>query len=387
MLLIKNGYIKTMAGPDIENGQILMDGNKIVAVGKDVQAPADAEVIDATGKFVTPGLIDAHCHTGLREDGIKVEGEDVNEFPNNPIACDTRAMDGCNPMDVAFTEAYQHGVTSVVITTGSRNVVGGQASAIKTYGRCIDNMIIKHPVAVKIALGENTKATYGAYHKAPCSRLGIASLLRSTLFKAKAYKEAIDAAKGDPSKMPKFDMQMEALLPVMRKEIPLKAHSHRADDICTVLRVAREFDVKVTLEHCTEGYLILDEIVKSGFPVIVGPSMGARSKYELKNQNLQNAKILSEAGVKIAIMTDAPVDPLKYLTIEAQLLIRAGLEEETAWKAMTINPAEIVGISDRVGSLEPGKDADVVIFSANPLDKVKAVVETTIINGKVVYQA
>lgn len=386
MLLVKNGTVKTMAGPDLIKGQILIDGTKISAVGEHVDAPAGTPELDASGLLITPGLIDAHSHAGLREDGNKIEGEDVNEFPNDPIAPQTRAIDAVNPMDRQLTEAYQNGITTIVITTGSRNVMGGQAAAIKTYGRCVDRMIIKHPVAVKIALGENTKATYGAYNKTPGSRLGIAALLRDTLSKAQRYRQAVDAAAGDLSKLPPFDLRMESLLPVMRGEIPLKTHAHRADDICTALRIAREFGVKLTLEHCTEGYLILDEVAASGWPVIVGPSMMARSKVELRNQTFENARILDEAGVKIAITTDAPVDPLKFLLLEAQILVRAGLREETAWRAMTANPAEIVGISDRVGSIAPGKDADLVFFTANPLEHVRYSVEATFINGEAVHQ-
>lgn len=384
MLYIKNAYIKTMEGADLARGDILVQDGKIVEVGEHVNAPSEATVIDGEGMFITPGLVDAHSHAGLREDGNKVEGEDVNEIPNSPICPQVRAIDAVNVMDRALTEAYENGITSIVISTGSLNVVGGQAAAIKTCGTCVDNMIIKHPVAVKIALGENTKGAYGALNKTPRSRLGIASLLRETLYKAKHYKEALESA--DESKRPPFDMQMEALLPVMRGDIPLKTHAHRADDILTALRVAREFGVKLTLEHCTEGHLILEEIVKSGFPAVVGPSLIARSKVELKNHSIENAGALVEAGVKVALTTDAPVEPLKYLIIEAQLLLRGGLKEEDAWRGMTINPAEIIGIENRVGSLGKGKDADIVIFTANPLQVVDAHVAMTIMDGKIIYQ-
>jgi imidazolonepropionase-like amidohydrolase len=386
MLIIKAAAIKTMDGSGIKEGDILIEGGKIAQIGKDIPVPPGAEVLDAAGLLAVPGLIDAHSHAGLREDSNKVEGEDVNEFPHNPVAPQTRAIDGVNPMDRAFVEAYENGVTSIVITTGSRNVIGGQAAAIKTFGNRIDNMIIRHPVAVKIALGENTKATYSAFHKTPCSRLGIAAILRETLYKAKNYLQALENAGEDTAKKPAFDLQMESLLPVMRGEIPFKVHAHRADDIFTALRIAREFGVKLTLEHCTDGHLIVDELVKEGWPAIIGPSLMARSKVELKNQTLENARILSEAGIKIALTTDAPVDPLKFLLLEAQLLVRHGLPEETAWKALTINPAEIAGIDDRVGSLTPGKDGDVVLFTANPMEKVKAVVAATVIDGKIVYR-
>lgn len=379
MYVIKNGLVKTMEGPDIPEGDVLIKDGKIVAVGKKIEPPLGAEIINASGCIVAPGFVEAHCHTGLREDGIKIEGEDNNEIPNDPVCPQTRAIDACNPMDTAFFEALTHGVTSAVITTGSLNVIGGQAAAIKTYGKRIDNMIIKTPVAVKIAFGENVKGAYGSRGKTPFSRLGTAAILREALFKAKAYKDAKE------SKEHVFDLKMEALLPVLRREIPFKAHAHRADDIFTVLRIANEFGVDLTLDHCTEGHLIADELVKEGKPVIVGPILTARSKYELRNATPESARVLYEVGLKIAITTDAPVIPLKFLAMSAGYAVRAGLPEEAAWKAVTINPAEIVGICDRVGSLREGKDADVVIFRGNPLMESAWSALKVFINGEPVY--
>jgi len=257
---------------------------------------------------------------------------------------------------------------------------------MKTYGNRVDKMVIKDPVAMKIAFGENPKRTYDDQHKSPVTRMAIAALLRETLFEAKHYKEELDASIGDPDRRPDFDIKLHAMLPVMRKEIPLKAHAHRADDIFTALRIAKEFDLDITLEHCTEGHLIVDELAKEGKPAFVGPTFGSRSKFELKNISFDTPKILVDAGIKIAIITDASVVPIQYLGMCAGLAVKAGLAEEEAWKAITINPAEIIGISDRVGSIEEGKDADIVIFKGNPLTDLGYETVMTILDGKIVYK-
>ena len=385
MLFIKNGYIFTMAGDIIEGGGILIDDGKIVEVGKNLVAPLDAEVIDAEGKMVTPGFIDAHCHVGMFEDGMGFEGDDGNEWVD-PVTPQLRAIDALNPMDRAFEEAYMGGVTTAVTGPGSANVIGGQFAAIKTYGDRIDDMIIKSPVAMKIAFGENPKRVYESQKKSPLTRMSTAAILRETLFKAKNYMEKKERANGDFEKMPEFDIKMEALEKVLKKEIPLKAHVHRADDIFTAMRIAKEFDLDLTLDHCTEGHLIADYLAKEGKPAIVGPSLTDRSKIELRNQTFETPGVLHKAGVKIAIMTDAPVIPLYYLPICAGLAVKSGLDEMEALKAITINPAEIVGIDDRVGSIEVGKDADIVIFDKNPLRDVDCKTFATIIDGKVVYK-
>lgn len=385
MLLIKNGRIYTMTGDVIENGSILIDKGKIKEVGKDIVAPLDAEIIDAQGKMVTPGFIDAHCHLGLFEDGIGFEGDDVNEMVD-PITPHLRAIDGINPMDRTFEEAYQGGVTCAVTGPGSANVIGGQFAAIKTYGKRIDDMIVKEPIAMKIAFGENPKRVYNAQKKSPMTRMATAAKLREALFDAKEYLEKIEKGKEDESKKPKFDMKMEALSKVILKEIPLKAHAHRADDILTALRIAKEFDVNITLDHCTEGHLIVDYLVEEGKGTIVGPTFGHRSKFELKNMTFETPGILNKAGVKIAITTDSPVVPLQYLPLCAGLAVKSGLDEIEALKAITINAAEIVGIADRVGSLEVGKDADIVIFDGNPIKDVDYKTVATIIDGNVVYR-
>ncbi|MBU5433504.1 amidohydrolase [Intestinimonas sp. MSJ-38] len=389
MILIKNGLVKTMAGEDIENGQVLLDGDKIAAVGKEVSAPVDAQVIDAAGCIVAPGFVEGHCHIGLDEEAIGFEGDDYNEM-TDPVTPQMRGIDGLNPMDEAFFDAYSHGVTTAVTGPGSANVVGGTFLAVKLCGKRVDNMVVKNPVAMKIAFGENPKRCYGASQKKmPMTRMGTAALLRELLVKAQNYREEMDAYEADPknNKKPTYDCKLHAMLPVMRKEIPLKSHAHRADDIFTSLRIAKEFDLNITLDHCTEGHLIADELEKEGKGCLVGPTFGAKSKFELKNKCWDTPKTMVEHGLKTAIITDAPVIPLKYLPLCAGLAINAGLDEQEAWKAVTINPAVITGIADRVGSLEVGKDADVVIYNGNPLTDLQYTTKYTLINGQIVYQA
>lgn len=347
-------------------------------------APLDAEIIDAEGRLVTPGFIDAHCHLGMWEDGIGFEGSDGNEMVD-PVTPHLRAIDGINPMDITFKEAYEGGVTCVATGPGSANVVGGQFAAIKTFGDRIDDMIIKEPLAMKIAFGENPKRVYNSQKKSPMTRMAIAAILRETLMKAKRYVEKLEKAKDDPSKTPEYDMKMEAMAKIIRKEIPLKAHAHRADDIFTSIRIAKEFDLDITLDHCTEGHLIADYLAKEGKPALVGPTLSDRSKFELKNLTFDTPRVLNEAGVKVAIITDSPVIPLQYLPVCAGLAVRAGLDEIEAFKAITINPAEILGIQDRVGSIEQGKDADIVIFEGNPIKDLGCKTYATFIEGKRVF--
>ncbi|WP_026894471.1 amidohydrolase [Clostridiisalibacter paucivorans] len=383
MIVIKGGNILTMAGDIIENGSILIENGKIKEVGKNIVAPLDAEIIDADGKLVFPGFIDAHCHIGLFEDGIGFEGEDGNERVE-PVTPHLRAIDGINPMDVTFKEAYEGGVTCVATGPGSANVIGGEFAVIKTYGNRVDDMLVKAPVAMKIAFGENPKRVYNEQKKSPVTRMATAGILRETLFKAKLYMEKQQMAEGDISKMPEYDIKMESMAKVLRKEIPLKAHAHRADDILTAIRIAKEFDVDITLDHCTEGHLIVDHLIKEQKPAIIGPSLTDRSKYELRNLTFETPGILQKAGMKIAIMTDSPVIPQYYLPLCAGLAVKSGMDEMEALKAITINPAEILGIDDRVGSIEVGKDADIVITEGHPLKDVNFKVVKTIINGNVV---
>ena len=383
MLLIKNGYIKSMAGPDLPNGCVLIgDDGKILSVGQALTAPEGAEIIDADGRLVTPGCVDAHCHIGLDNEAMGWEGKDYNEIVD-PITPQLRAIDSINPMDEAFPNALKGGVTTACTGPGSANVVGGTFVAIKLYGKRVDKMIVKNPIAMKCAFGENPKRCYGqGAKKSPMTRMGTAALLRELLFKTKRYLADKEAGKNPP-----FDMKLEAMIPVIRGEIPLKAHAHRADDILTSIRIAKEFGVKLTLDHCTDGALIADELAEEGLPAFVGPSLGSKTKIELAHKSFSTPKALSDAGVKVSIITDAPVIPLQYLPMCAALAVNAGLDTEYAWKAITIHPAESIGIADRVGSLEPGKDGDVVIWTADPMTTVGAESHTTIVNGKVVYQA
>ncbi len=385
MLFIKNGNIYTMAGDIIENGSILIEDGKIKEVGKDLVAPLDAQVIDAGGRMVLPGFIDGHTHLGMWEEGIGFEGSDGNEMVD-PVTPHLRAIDAINPMDEGFELAYKAGITSVVTGPGSANVIGGFATAIKTYGKRVDDMIIKDPVAMKIAFGENPKRVYNSQNKSPITRMATAAILRESLFKAKAYLEKKERANGDPSKMPEFDLKMESLAMVLKREIPLKAHAHRADDIFTALRIAKEFNVDITLEHCTEGHLIADYLQEEGKGAFVGPTLSNKSKVELRNLSFETPGILNKKGIKLGITTDAPVIPLQYLPICAGLAVKSGMDEMEALKAITIYPAEIVGIGDRVGSIEVGKDADIVIFDGNPIKDLGCETFATIINGEVVYK-
>ena len=383
MLFIKNGYIKTMAGADMENGAVLIgDDGKIVAVGADLTAPEGAQIIDAGGRLVTPGCVEAHCHIGLDNEAVGWEGHDYNESVD-PLTPHMRAIDAIYPQDEAFGNAIKNGVTSACTGPGSANVVGGTFAAIKLVGNRVDNMISKFPLAMKCAFGENPRRCYGqSGKKAPMTRMGTAALLRELLFKTRRY--LTDKENG---KNPGFDMKLEAMIPVIKGELPLKAHAHRADDILTAVRIAKEFDVKLTLDHCTDGSVIADELAKEGYPVFVGPALGKKSKIELAAKSFKTPATLHAAGVPISIITDAPVIPLQHLPMCAGMAVAAGLPYEEAWRAITINPATMTGIGDRVGSLEVGKDGDVVIWDADPITTVGAESYTTVVDGKIVYAA
>ena len=383
MLLIQNGHIKTMAVLELENGQVLIGNDgKILEVGQCLNAPEEAQVIDAQGRLVTPGCVEAHCHIGLDNEGMGWEGEDYNEIIE-PLTPQLRAIDSINPQDEAFGLALQGGVTTACTGPGSANVVGGTFAAIKLWGNRVDKMVVKSPLAMKCAFGENPKRCYGAsLKKSPMTRMGTAALLRELLFKSKEY-----AQEKKEGKNPKFDMKLEAMIPVIEGEIPLKAHAHRADDVFTSIRIAKEFGVKLTLDHCTDGALIAEELGEEGLPAFVGPSFGSKTKIELRNKSFTTAATLHKAGVPVSIITDAPVIPLQYLPLCAALAVQGGLKVEEAWKAITINPATYTGIADRVGSLEKGKDGDVVIWTADPMQTVGAESWMTIVDGKIVYRA
>lgn len=381
MILIKSGYIKPITGDDIPNGCILIgDDGKILEVASNIEA-VGAHVVDAGGRLVTPGCVDAHCHIGLHNEAVGWEGCDYNEMVD-PITPHLRAIDSIYPMDEAFDEAIKGGVTTVCTGPGSANVVGGTFAAIKTWGKRIDDMVILSPAAMKSAFGENPKRCYGQMaKKAPTTRMATAALLRELLFKTRRYME--DKAAG---KNPPFDMKLEAMIPVLEGKLPLKAHAHRSDDIFTAIRIAKEFGLKVTLDHCTDGALIADELAQEGLPAFVGPSLGSKSKIELVNKSFETPGVLHKAGVKVSIITDAPVIPQQYLTMCAGLAVSSGLPYEEGWKAITINPAESIGIGDRVGSLKAGKDADIVIWESDPLKNVGAKAYMTFVDGRKVYE-
>lgn len=381
-MLIKNGKIYTMENREIFIGDIrILDGH-ISEIGAHLEQLEDEDVLDATNKYVYPGLVEAHCHLGMEESSIRMEGNDVNES-SDPVTPHVRASDGCNPMDETIRHACEAGVTTVAAGPGSANVIGGTFMVYKTYGNCIDDMVIKNPVAMKCAFGENPKRVY--QESKIKTRMNIAALLRETLYKTKEYMEKKESARRNAGNTPAYDMRLEAMIPVLKKEIPLKCHAHRADDILTIIRIAKEFDIDVTLDHCTDGEVIKEKIKESGYPAIVGPALTHKSKFELANKSFTTPKTLMDEGVLVAITTDSPVIPQEYLSLCAGLAMKAGMEEIEALEAITINPAKILGLDNRLGSLKAGKDADIVICDGSILDSLTKV-DYTIINGKVVYQ-
>lgn len=386
MLLLKNGNVMTMAGPAFV-GDVAIENGKIVAVGQSLSY-SDAEVRDVTGMTVMPGIVDPHCHIGMWEDAMGFEGADGNEC-TNPITPELRAIDAINPYDRCFEEAAAGGVTTCVTGPGSANVIGGQFVAIKTHGDSVENMVLRFPVAVKAAFGENPKRVYNGKNQTPSTRMATAALMRKALIEAQEYNEKLEKGKADPEKMPERNLGKEILARVIRRELPIKIHAHRADDILTAIRICREFKLRYTLDHCTEGYLITDKLKEALSEdcegIIVGPLLTERSKIELKNLSFKAPKVLEQAGIEYAMMTDHPVTPEQYLPICTAVAVREGASEEGALKAITINAAKITGIADRVGSIEVGKDADIAVFSGHPFDFRSRCV-LTLVNGKVAHE-
>lgn len=396
MLAITNGKVMTISQGTFEPGTVLVEGGRIVAVGQDVAIPDGAEVYDATGKVVTPGLIDAHCHVGLFPEGVGWEYSDGNEC-TDPITPHLRALDAVHPEDPAFKELVAAGVTTVLTGPGSGNLIGGQWVCLKTAPRpTVEQMVLLEPAGMKMALGENPKRVYSEQKKLPTTRMGNAAALRSALVEAQNYLEkwrryeedrhkvAAGDQNAEPPKPPERDLKLEALGKLLRREMKARVHAHRADDMLTAIRIAEEFGLDLTLEHATEGYKIADILATKGIPVTVGPILFSRVKYELREMTPRNPGLMAKAGVKVAIQTDE-MSAVKYLTINAALAVREGMPEDEALKAITLNAAEIIGVADRVGSLEVGKDADVVVFSGHPLDYL-TVVELVVVDGQVAYR-
>lgn len=395
MLLVKNIYINTIEDGIIDNGYIICEQNKIVAIGE-YNIDLDTEllsvgdkstvVIDGTGLKAYPGFIDSHCHIGMWENGMGFEGADGNEDVD-PITPQLRAIDGINNRDISFKEAVEAGITSVVTGPGSANVVGGQFAAMKTCGNSVDEMVINPCVAVKFAFGENPKNVYSEKKQSPVTRMATASILREELFKARNYHEDKLKYEENPEEYdkPEFDFKLEVLESVIEGKIPAKIHAHRADDILTAIRICNEFNIKYTIEHCTEGHLIPELLSKEGVRAIVGPIIADRSKIELSNQSVNNAAILEKNGIEFAIMTDHPEVPIQYLLLSANIARKNGLSYDSALKSITINAAKLCNIDKRVGSLKVGKDADITIMDRDVFD-FESEVMYTIINGKVVYK-
>ena len=382
MLLIRNARLFTMEGDGyIEGGDVLMEAGKVVAAGANLSAPG-AKVIDAHGAYATPGFVDPHTHIGLWADGERDDTGDGNEA-TDPVTPHLRALDAVNPVDPCFAEACRAGVTSVAAGPGSANVLGGQFLAMKTHGKSLKTMLIKEPLAMKAAFGENPKHVYGSNGKRPGTRMGTAAVLREALYEAREYMEK--RAGKDADKRPAFNLKNEALAMVLRRELLLKMHAHRADDILTAIRIVKEFDLRASVEHCTEGHLIAGELREAGVGVILGPLLCDRSKPELKNLTMKAPAILHRAGVKFALMTDHGVIPEQYLPVEAGLCVREGLPEMEALRAITINAAEVIGLADRIGSLAPGKDADLVLFDGHPLE-TRTHASLVLVNGEIAYE-
>jgi imidazolonepropionase-like amidohydrolase len=381
---ITGGYVVPVEGAPIDGGTVLIQDGKIVAVGPDaeVEIPDDVPVVDAGGSWVLPGFVEAHGHMGVHEEAEGWAGQDTNEM-TDPNGARLRALDAINPAETGFKDALSGGVTTAVIKPGSGNPIGGQTVAVKCWGRTVDDMVIRQPVSVKSALGENPKRVYGEQKKLPSTRQGVAAVIRDAFTKAQDYKarKAHAAEEGKP-----FDRDgtSEVLVKVLDGELPWSQHCHRADDIATALRLAQEFGYRLIVNHGTEGHLLADLLVERGVPVIIGPLFTTRSKVEVRNRSLRNPGILVRAGVQLAITTDHPVIPIHFLVHQVTLAVKEGLDSDVALRTITANPAKIMGLDDRVGSLRPGLDGDVVIWSGDPLDVMSRALRV-FIEGREVY--
>ncbi len=385
-MYIVGGRIVTMAGEEYAEGVVRIRNGKIAEIGSVQAVPVKPEVgervLEVQGGLIMPGIIEAHCHMGITEEKKGMEGDDCNETVD-PITPYLRAIDAINTMDAAFDDAVKAGITAAMIGPGSSNVVGGQFALLKTKGRRVDDLIVKAPAAMKVAFGENPKVNYSGQGKSPSTRMAIAAMLRRELTEATEYLARKERAQQNGDEFVS-DFVKECWVPVLRKEIPLKAHVHRVDDIFTAIRIAEEFDLNMTLDHCSEGHLIAEELAEAGFPAIVGPDLTSRNKIEVQNMDFKTAGILNHAGVMTALTTDHPVSQIQYLPICAGLAVKAGLPLEEGFKAITLYPAILCGVQDRMGSLEVGKDADIAIFDGNPMEVFTKTLYT-IIDGNIVY--
>jgi imidazolonepropionase-like amidohydrolase len=388
-IAITGGHVVPIEGQPIPGGTVLVADGKIAAVGgPDLEVPPGVPTVDAAGKWVLPGLVDAHTHLGAREEGEGWAGHDTNEL-TGPVQAHVRILDAINPADEGFRDAVAGGVLAAGVTPGSGNPIGGQTVAIRCWGLTVDDMVLRSPAGMKSALGENPKRVLGERRVNPSSRLGTAAAIRSALVDAAAYRAKTEDLHNHRDERtvvsPARDLKLEALARVLSREIPWRQHCHRADDIATALRLAAEFGYDLVLDHCTEGYLLASKIAAAGVPAVTGPLITARSKVELRNRTMANPGLLAAAGVRVAIATDHPVVPIHLLIVQAALAVKEGLDRETALRAVTITPAQIMRVADRIGSLVPGKDADLVIWSGDPLD-VMSRAELAYIAGREVYR-
>lgn len=388
MKVFRGGKVYPITSPPLDNGMVVVgDDGKISYVGPAKELPQgakDVEVVDCTGKVVMPGFVDAHTHIGMWSEWYGWPEADGNEA-TNPVTPEVRAIDAIWPEHTAFRDAREGGVTTVQIVPGSANVIGGQAVVVKTTGKTVDEMIVKWPSGMKAAFGENPKLVYGRSQKSPMTRMGVAAVMRTAMAKARDYMAKMEKGERDPAKTPDTDLGMQALVRVLKKEIPMRFHAHRADDIATAVRIAREFDLDFSIEHCTDGATIAEFLGTLGARVHVGPFPSTRSKAELRNLSPKTPAVLGKAGCKVSIISDHPFHPIQFYSVALAIAWASGMPEDEALKAGTINPAESLGVADRVGSLEAGKDGDIVVWSDHPF-KVRSKVERVFIQGKLVYQ-
>ena len=373
MIALTNGRLYTIEHGVVEQGTVLMDNGKIAAVGTDVIIPADAQVIDVEGRIVTPGFIDAHTHIGIDEEIYQPIGDDCNEM-TEPNTAELRAMDAINYRDLSFQDAVKAGITTVMITPGSANVFGGLVAVMKTAGKTYKEMLLNGEAGLKMAFGENPKRVYGEKDKTPSTRMATMAIARQGFYEAKEYLNKSEEDR-------EFSLQTEHIAKALDGGIPVRAHAHRADDIMTAIRLRDEFNLDLVVEHCTDGHLIVDELKEAGVPVAVGPSLSNRAKVEMENVTFRTPGVLASAGIDVAIITDAPCTPIQYLPICAGMAMREGMTEEDAFKALTIVPAKILKVDDRLGSLTAGKDADVVVWNNHPME-IMGRPEMVFVNGK-----